>query len=114
MSWPSTLTVGAETWTRENCSDGYVYRVQNVTNPHVTIHGVRGSSATVDFYDWRRTGGLFHLRYISSGKVWEYQRGEPDPFMTQGGVKTTNKGAEEPQANSLAKSFWGACQAYND
>lgn len=102
MSFPSSLTLNGQTWSRESCSDGWVYRVTGVQNPHVTIHDV----ADDDFYQWLRTG-VYHLRYSSAGGLWEYQRGEPYAFKTKSGKNVTNKtGGEEPQANSLAKDFW--------
>jgi hypothetical protein len=112
MSWPEKLTVGTETWNRETCSDGYVYRVTGVSQPHVTIHNVT-SPTKVDFYEWRRTSAVYHLRYYATGKLWEYERGEPYAFTTQSGKKTTNTGGEEPQANELAKAFWKACDEHD-
>lgn len=107
MAWPDKLSINGSTWQREPCSDGFVYRVPNVTNPHVTIHNVTASE-----FDWWLKNGGFHLRYSSAGSLWEYCRGEPDPFMTQSGQKTTNKrGGEEPQANALAKDFWTAIKS---
>lgn len=111
MSWPDTLDVNGTIYSRETMSDGWVYRVTGVTNPHFSIHGVVGKYSW-GFDEWKRDSGGFHLRYGASGRLWEYNRGEPDPFMTQGGGKTTNKGAEEPQANALAKAFWQACDAH--
>jgi hypothetical protein len=106
MAWPTDIKVNGNTWTRESCNDGFVYRVTGVNNPHVTIHNV-----TADDFDWWLRQGSFHLRYSSAGKLWEYQRGEPDAFASVSGKKTTNVGAEEPQANQLAKDFWAAINA---
>ncbi len=106
MAFPAKISVNGSEWTRESCSDGWVYRVSGIQNPHVTIHG-----ESDDFEGWLRRGG-YHLRFSSAGGLWEYNRGEPDPFCTQSGKKTTNKGGgEEPQANQLAKDFWAAMRA---
>ena len=72
MAFPQTLTVDGTTWNRESCSDGWVYRVTGINNPHVTIHGVSD-----DFYWWKSSSGEFHLRYSSAGSLWEFKRGEP-------------------------------------
>jgi hypothetical protein len=105
MAFPTTVNVNGSVWTRESCRDGWVYRVTGVQNPHVTIH-----DESTDFYGWLRRGG-YHLRYSGASGLWEYNKGEPDPFGTPGGSLTTNKGAEEPQANALAKEFWKAIKA---
>lgn len=108
MAWPTTLSIDGSTWQREVCSDGFVYREAQVDNPHVTIHNVTASD-----FEWWLRNGEFHLRYSSAGGLWEYQRGEPNPFATQSGRKTTNRsGAEEPWANALAKTFWKAIRSY--
>lgn len=106
MAFPTTITINGATYTREDCSDGLVYRMSGVNNPHVTIHGVKSA----DYDAWLRCGG-YHLQYTSMGGLWEYNAGAPDPFQTQSGKKTTNRtSAEEPQANQLAKDFWAAIQ----
>ncbi len=110
MPWPESLNINGATYTRETCSDGYVYRVSGVDCPHITIHNVT-SPAEVTFDDWLRYGE-YHVRYVSSGRLWEYQRDQPNPFMTPSGRATTNKGPEEPQANALAQAFWAAMQTH--
>jgi hypothetical protein len=98
MPFPSSVLIGINTYTRESCSDGFVYRVTGITNPHVTIHGVKSD----DYWTWLRDGS-FHVSY-GHGDLYEYRQGDPDPFI--GGKKATNKGTYKNDANSLAKKFW--------
>jgi hypothetical protein len=108
MAWPQTVSINGAQWHRESCSDGFVYRVPSIMNPHVTIHNV-----TADDFEWWLRNGEFHLRYSSAGGLWEYQRGDANPFTSTAGRKTTNRGgSEEPQANALAKDFWTAMRGF--
>lgn len=100
MPFPSSIVVGTETWSRETCSDGFVYRVTGIQNPHITIHGASDDK----FRDWT-SYPVYHVIF-GTGDIHEYIRDEVYAF--EGGKKSTNKGRNRDDANALAGNFWAA------
>jgi hypothetical protein len=113
--WLSTVTIDNNTYAVTSCDkddSGLVYAIANQGNPHITIHNLKKEGPD----DWRRSGGVFHVR-MSNTKIYEYDRTGPADFVHAGGKKKGEKATgcgtadQTSAANKIADEFRNAIDA---
>ena len=113
--WLPTITIGLDTYVVTSCDTddaGLVYAIANQANPHITIHNLNKEGPD----DWKRSGGVFHIR-VSGTKIYEYDRNGPADFVHAGGKKKGQKATgtgtvdQTLSANLIAVEFRNAIDA---